>query len=79
MKKKIGTILEEELLLKAKEHAAREGKALADVIQEALDAWLQGSGSKADALRAAERFCSHGSTLGTGEIDELLREDQLAL
>ena len=79
MKKKIGTVIEEDLLLKAKECAARQGKPLADVIQEALDAWLQGSGSNADALRAAEQFCSHGSALGTEEIDELLGEDLLAL
>jgi len=79
MKKKIGTVIEEEILTKAKECAAREGKALADVIQEALDRYLQESGSSKDALRAVEKFCSHGSSLGVDEIDDILREDMLSV
>ena len=79
MKKKVGTLLEEEILKKAKARAHRDGRALADIIQDALAGYLQGSTSKEDAMRAAERFCSHGASLRLDEIDEILREDVLAL
>jgi hypothetical protein len=79
MKKKIGTLLEEEILKKAKARAHRDGRALADVIQDALARYLHGSTSKEDAMRAAEQFCSHGASLRLDEIDEILSEDVLAL
>jgi len=79
MKKKIGTLLEEEILKKAKERAHRDGRALADVIQDALDHYLHGTSSQEDAMRAAEKFCNHGASLQLDEIDEILRDDVLAL
>ena len=79
MKKKIGTLLEEEILKKAKARAHRDGRALADVIQDALDHYLHGATSNEDAVRAAEKFCGHGVSLRLDEIDEILREDVLAL
>jgi hypothetical protein len=79
MKKKIGTLLEEEILSKAKERARRDRRPLADVIQDALDRYLHGASSNEDAVRAAEKFCSHGASLRLDEIDEILREDMLAL
>ena len=79
MKKKIGTLLEEEILSKAKERAQRDGRPLADVIQDALDHYLQGATSNEDSVRAAEKFCGHGVSLRLDEIDEILREDVLAL
>lgn len=79
MKKKIGTVLEEEILSKAKARAQRDGRPLADVIQDALDRYLHGAGSNEDAVRSAEKFCTHGASLRLNEIDEILREDMLAL
>lgn len=79
MKKKIGTLLEEEILKQAKARAHRDGRALADVIQDALDQYLHGANSNEDSVRAAEKFCSHGVSLRLDEIDEILREDVLAL
>ena len=75
MKRKIGTVVEETLLSEAKQRAAREGRALADVIQEALSAYLHDKGDSADAMRACEKFCSHGSALERSDIDELLQAD----
>ena len=79
MKKKIGTVLEEEILVKAKERAVRDGRALAEVIEEALERYLHESGSVEEAVRAAEKFCSHGTSLPLQEIDEILREDILTI
>jgi hypothetical protein len=79
MKKKIGTILDEEILLKAKQRAAREGRALADLFQDALAAYLYGDTGGGDSERACRDFCSHGSDLSLDEIDELLQEDMLTL
>ena len=78
MKKKIGTVVESDVLVGAKERAAREGRALADIIQDALINYLHEDVTRIDAVRACNRFCSHGSTLGRSEIDELLKEDMLA-
>jgi hypothetical protein len=79
MRKKIGTLLEEEILSKAKERAQRDGRPLADVIQDALDRYLHGASSNEDAVRAVEKFCAHGVSLRLDEIDEILREDMLAV
>jgi hypothetical protein len=79
MKKKIGTLLEEEILSKAKERAQRDGRPLADVIQDALDHYLQSASSNEDGVRAAEKFCAHGVSLRLDEIDEILSEEVLAL
>ena len=79
MKRKIGTILEENLLVTAKQRAALEGRALSDLIQDALNDYLQQDPARGDALRASEKFCSHGSLLGREEIEEILQEDMLIL
>jgi hypothetical protein len=79
MKKKIGTLLDEQILSKAKARAQRDGRPLADVIQDALDHYLNSASSNEDAVRAAEKFCAHGVSLRLNEIDEILREDILAL
>lgn len=78
MKRKVGTIMEADVLVEAKERAAREGRALADVIQDALINYLHEEIARGDALRACDKFCSHGSALGLQEIDEILQEDMLA-
>lgn len=41
MKKKVGTVIEEELLTAAKVVAAQEGKRLAEIIEAALLQYLQ--------------------------------------
>ena len=70
-KKKIGTALESKILREVKVFAARTDKALADVIQEALDRYLTRDDECKDALRVAEKFCSHGTSLSLEEIQEI--------
>jgi predicted transcriptional regulator len=72
MKKKIGTALERKILLEAKMFAARTDKALANVIAEALDRYLTRDDKRQETLRAAEKFCSHGTSLSLKEIQEIL-------
>lgn len=79
MKRKIGTVIEEDVLIEAKQRAAQEGRALADVIQDSLTHYLHEDVERSDAVRACEKFCSHGSALDRDEIDELLQEDMLAV
>ena len=79
MKKKIGTVMEADVLTEAKTRAAREGRSLADVIQDALTQYLHEDAYRGDALRACEKFCSHGSTLARAEIEEILQEDLLTV
>ena len=79
MKKKIGTVLEAAILKEAKIHAARDGRALADLFQDALIKYLHDDTFKGDTLRACELFCAHDHTLPLAEVDELLQEDMLAV
>ena len=77
MKKKIGTIVDEKLLSSLKRRAAADGRALADLIEEALDGYLGRGPGADDRLRALDKFVSHGGLLRRGEIDDILREDIL--
>lgn len=77
VKKKIGTVLEEDILGKAKVRAAHEHRALSELFQEALVLFLHGEGPRADAERSCKLFCSHRSRLDLSEIDALLEEDGL--
>ena len=79
MKKKIGTVLEEEILGEAKARAAREHRALSELFQEALVVFLHGEGPRVDAERSCRLFCSHRSRLDLSEINGLLDEDVLAI
>ena len=79
VKRKIGTVLEEDVLTEAKQRAARERRPLSDLFQEALVVFLHGEGPRADAERSCRLFCSHRSRLDLSEIDELLEEDVLAI
>lgn len=79
MRKKIGTVLEVDVLKDAKVRAARDGRPLADLIQDALIEYLHNDTPTVDALHSCDRFCSHGRTLPLAEVDELLQEDLLAV
>ena len=79
MKKKIGTVLEEDVLGEAKARAAREHRALSELFQEALVVFLHGGGPRVDAERSCRLFCSHRSRLDLSEINGLLEEDVLAI
>jgi predicted transcriptional regulator len=78
MKQKIGTIVDGKLLKSVKQRAALEGKALSGLIEDALAGYLDRSPGGDDALRALEKFASHGGLLPREDIEEILREDVLA-
>ena len=70
MKKKIGTVLEKEIFVKAKHRAIHDGKTLAEVIEEALTYYL--NEAPKESLRAAEKFCSHRTSLSWEEVEEVV-------
>jgi len=78
MKKKIGTIIDEDLLSSAKQRAALEKRALSSLIEDALVGYLDRRPGRDEALRSLEKFASHGGILPPEEIDEILEEDTLA-
>ncbi len=78
MKKKIGTIIDDALLARAKQRAALERRPLSRVIEDALSGYLEGGPGREDSLRALAEFTSHGGLLPPAEIDEILEEDILA-
>jgi predicted transcriptional regulator len=78
VKKKIGTIIDEDLLSGAKQRAALEKRALSSLIEDALVGYLDRRPGRDEALRSLEKFASHGGILPPEEIDEILEEDTLA-
>ena len=73
MKTKVGTILDRELLLRARSAAAREGKRLNQFIEEALEDHLKHK-TGPDARRVTTR--SAGCLrLPKGRIDRVLAEE----
>lgn len=77
MKKKIGTIIDDNLLAGAKQRAALERRPLAGLIEDALNGYLEGAPLREDALRALAKFTAHGGLLPPEEIDDILDEDAL--
>jgi len=77
-KKKVGTIIDDEVLAGAKQRAALERRALSGLIEDALNGYLGRGPGREDALRALAKFSSHGGLLPPEEIDEILEEDPLA-
>ena len=78
VKKKIGTIIDEDLLSGAKQRAALEKRALSSLIEDALVGYLDRRPGRDEALRSLEKFSSHGGILPLEEINEILEEDTLA-
>ena len=74
MKKKVSTVLDEELLTAAKAMAAQKGKRLAEIIEEALIEYLRrwsGRGMVAKtqgALKAPFQSCTSHPRRGGGHL-----------
>jgi hypothetical protein len=76
MKRKIGTVIDEEIMRKAKRKAAEKGIALSDVIQEALEAYLSGSAENPQQrMDAFQRFCDHPMKLNPAQLKAVLEAD----
>jgi len=78
MKKKIGTVIDDDLLAGAKQRAALERRPLAGLIEDALNGYLESAPMREDSLRALAKFTAHAGLLSPEEIDEILDEDMLA-
>ena len=76
MKQKVGTLLEEDVLRRAKRRAADEGRPLSDVIQDALESYLSSKSTdpaKRDA--AYQLFCDRPMKLTGAQFKAVLEED----
>ncbi|MDA8082714.1 MAG: hypothetical protein M0024_03530 [Nitrospiraceae bacterium] len=76
MKQKVGTLIEEDIMRKAKRRAADEGRPLSDLIQDALATYL--SDRVVDpALREAayQLYCERPMKLTPSQFKTILEED----
>ncbi len=76
MKQKIGTVLEEDVLRRAKRRAADESRPLSDVIQDALERYLsQGVPQPARRDAAYQLFCERPMLLAPEQLKTMLEHD----
>jgi len=76
MKRKIGTLVEEEVIKLIKHRAADEGRPLSDLIQDALVSYLSKGIPKPKEREAAYRaFCERPLKLSKEQFQHVLEED----
>ncbi|MBI4488886.1 MAG: hypothetical protein HY694_07350 [Deltaproteobacteria bacterium] len=76
MKQKIGTVIEEDIMKLAKRRAAEEGRALSDLIQDALVNYLNaGAASSKERDVAYHVFCERPLKLVPEQFRQVLDED----
>jgi hypothetical protein len=76
MKQKVGTLIEENVLRRAKRRAADEGRPLSDLIQDALEGYLSDKGVEPAMREAAYRlYCERPMKLTTSQLKAVLEED----
>jgi hypothetical protein len=77
MKQKVGTVLEEDVLRRAKRRASEEGRPLSDLIQDALERYLlEGIREPAQRDAAYLLFCERPMRLTSEQFKQLLDEDR---
>jgi len=76
MKQKVGTLLEEDVIRRAKRRAADENRPLSDVIQDALERYLsEGMAEPARREAAYQLFCERPMRLAPGQLKTVLEHD----
>ena len=76
MKQKFGTILDRDVLCRAKLRAAEEGRPLNDLIQDALEKYLAAWIPEPARRQAAfQLFCEHPIKLSSEQFIALLKHD----
>lgn len=76
MKQKIGTVLEDEVVRRAKRRAAEEGRPLSDLIQDALESYLTARVPEpAKRESALQLFCDQPLRLAPQQRQAVLEED----
>jgi hypothetical protein len=76
MKRKIGTLLEEEVFKRVKHRAFEEGRPLNDVIQESIVHYLSDKlPDPQKRERAYQLFCERPMRLSKEQFNEIIEED----
>ena len=76
MKRKFGTVMDDDIMRQAKRRAAEKGVPLSDVIQEALEAYLNGSDhNPKERMEAYNRFCGQPMKLNPVQLKAVLESD----
>lgn len=76
MKQKIGTVIEADLLRRAKRQATDEGRALSALIQDAVDNYLSSDRSAPEQREAAYNlFCEQPMRITAEQFREVLQAD----
>jgi hypothetical protein len=76
MKKKIGTLIEENTMRLAKRKAAEEGRSLSDVIQDALEEYLRKKAAAPKERKMAfQLFCERPMKIPLEQLRYVLEED----
>ena len=76
MKKKVGTLLDDEVIRHAKRRAAEEGRPLSDVIQDALVSYLSDKAPDPKKRENAyQLFCGQPMRISRKQFKEILEED----
>ena len=76
MKRKIGTLIEEEVIKLMKHRAADEGRPLSDLIQDALVSYLSKGVPEPKKRKAAyQMFCERPLSLSKEQFQHVLEED----
>ncbi|MBW1895893.1 MAG: hypothetical protein JRI47_02435 [Deltaproteobacteria bacterium] len=76
MKRKIGTLIEEEVIKLAKHKAADEGRPLSDLIQDALVSYLSKGVPKPRERDAAYQiFCERPLKVSREQFQQIFEED----
>lgn len=76
MKQKIGTLIDEEVIKRAKRRATEEGRPLNDLIQDALTSYLnQGVREPRERDAAYRLFCERPIRLSPAQFQQVLEED----
>ncbi|MGQ0652825.1 MAG: hypothetical protein ACT4P4_11255 [Betaproteobacteria bacterium] len=79
MKQKIGTLLEEDIVRRAKRRAADENRPLSDLIQDALERYLsEGVAEPARREAAYELLCERPIRLTAEQFRAILEDDAWA-
>lgn len=78
VKRKVGTVIEDSLYRRLRVHAARQGRAVSDLLEESINAYLSiHEGSVEERLQAFDRFTHPPFVLPRGELAAVLEEDPL--
>ena len=76
MKRKIGTLIEEDIMREAKRRALEERRTLSDVIQEALVHYLRrDTATPKEKKKAYRMFCERPMKIPVEQLREMLKED----